>query len=62
MLRPLVIELTDDEQQILVTSIPLPEHLHGIVASVRQSGRKWLLNISDDDADAIRDLKSGSSP
>ena len=57
-----MIELTDDEQQILVTSIPLPEHLHGIVASVRQSGRKWLLNISDDDADAIRDLKSGSSP
>jgi hypothetical protein len=52
----MVIELTDDEQQVLVASVPLSEHLHGIVTSARQSGRKWLLNISDDDADEIRDL------
>ena len=52
----MLIELTDDEQQILVTSVPLPETLRSSVESARQSGRKWLLDISEDDADEIRDL------
>ena len=52
----MLIELTDDEQQILLTSVPLPENLRSIVDSARQSGRTWLLDISEDDADEIRDL------
>ena len=52
----MLIELTDDEQQILVTSVPLPEKLRNVADSARRSGHKWLLNISEEDADEIRDL------
>ncbi|MEO7964474.1 MAG: hypothetical protein ABIT38_11275 [Gemmatimonadaceae bacterium] len=52
----MMIEISDDEQQILVTSVPLPDTLRSVVDSARQSGGKWLLEISVDDADTIRDL------
>jgi hypothetical protein len=52
----MTVELTRKEHEMLTTKVPMPEALRGVIRSARQTGRKWHLELSDDDAEEIRDL------
>lgn len=52
----MLVTLTENERHVLMTSVLLPETLRSVVNSARQSGRNWTLEISDDDANEVRDL------
>jgi len=50
------IMLTTSERTFLLSQMRLPQNFQDSVQEATPSGEKWSLEISEDDADAIRDL------
>jgi hypothetical protein len=52
----MTVELSQKEHEMLATTVQMPDALREVIRSARQAGRKWHLELSEDDADDIRDL------
>ena len=52
----MIVELSPKEHEMLTTTVQMPDALRQVVQSAHQSGRTWCLELSDDDAEEIRDL------
>ena len=52
----MTVELSQKEHEMLTTTVQMADTLREVVRSARHSGRKWHLELSDDDAEEIRDL------
>lgn len=51
----MIVELTEDERELLTTRVRMPETLREVVRSARSVGGKWQLQLSQDQAEEIRD-------
>ena len=51
----MIVELTEDEHELLATRVRMPETLRQVVRSARPVSDKWQLQLSQDQADEIRD-------
>ena len=50
------IKLTNDERELLLSRVRIPQHLAAVIHQAEYCADNWILNISEEDADTIRDL------
>jgi len=55
MTQRVLVRLTEDERELLLTQVELPPRLHSMVASAQEGVRGWGFTLSEEDATDIRD-------